>query len=234
MNIAIVLAAGAGQRMKQFGAKQFINLADKPLLSYSLDAFEKANLVDAVILVVKAEQVQKAEELVRQNEYTKVAKVLAGGKERQDSCYQAVKVLNDAADIVAIHDAARALIGPKLIDELIAAIGSDDGIIAGVPVIDTIKRVTGNQLIKKTAERAFLWVAQTPQVFKAGPLKISYEKAMQQGYYATDDASLLERQGYRVKMYMGSYDNIKITTPEDLNVAEEILKRRKVESRNRL
>lgn len=167
---------------------------------------------------------------------TKVDRIARGGKERQDSVYNGLKLIEDKNCIVLIHDGVRPLIEKKLIENAIKELSNSsvspagkgneqgvDGVILGVPLKDTIKEV-GDGIIRKTLKRGSLWAIQTPQVFRYKNILYAYDSAMNKGFYSTDDAALLEQYGGKIKVIMGSYRNIKITTPEDILIAEALLK----------
>jgi 2-C-methyl-D-erythritol 4-phosphate cytidylyltransferase len=168
--------------------------------------------------------------LLEEEGFPKIRRIAAGGKERQDSVYNGLKQIEDKKSIVLIHDGVRPLISPRLVEDLIKQMSDAirkkekcDGIIPGVPVKDTIKE-TEDGFVRKTLKRGSLWAVQTPQAFPCKKILKAYEEAAKEGYYATDDAALIERYGGTVKVIMGSYANIKITTPEDLCIAEALLK----------
>ncbi|HEX8949228.1 MAG TPA: 2-C-methyl-D-erythritol 4-phosphate cytidylyltransferase, partial [Dissulfurispiraceae bacterium] len=157
---------------------------------------------------------------------SKVTRVVPGGKERQDSVYCGIKALDEAASIVVVHDGARPFADRSMVRGVIDGLRDCDGAVAGVRVKDTIKE-TGGQgagVVVKTLERSALWSVQTPQVFRARTILEAHEKARSEGYYATDDAALVERYGGRIRIVEGSYRNIKVTTPDDIYIAEAILK----------
>jgi len=222
--VAIITAAGFGKRMGK--PKQFLEIGGKPILELTLSIFEQTKAIDEIILVVNEEDVPRAKKF----KFAKLKKVVSGGKERQDSVYNGLKVLPDDAEIVAIHDGARPFVSSEIIEQAIEEARRSGAVVVGVPVKDTVKSINnepalpaGRQLtINKTLDRKKLWQAQTPQVFK----KEVILKAFEQGYNkfnVTDDAMLVEKMGVPVKMVMGSYQNIKITTPGDLKFAAAIL-----------
>ncbi|MFH1684455.1 MAG: 2-C-methyl-D-erythritol 4-phosphate cytidylyltransferase [Candidatus Margulisiibacteriota bacterium] len=217
--VAIITAAGYGRRMGQ--PKQFLEIAGKSVLERTILVFDQTKVIDEIILVVNPEDVERAKKF----KYPKLKKVIGGGKERQDSVYNGIKALPEDAEIVAIHDGARPFILPEIIEKAIEETKRSGAVVVGVPVKDTIKLVTSNgNRVTSTLNRNELWAAQTPQVFK----KDIILKAFHDGhgrYSVTDDAMLVEKLGIPVKMVMGSYQNIKITTPEDLIVAQGILRK---------
>ena len=160
--------------------------------------------------------------------------VVPGGKERQDSVHNALKVVPEDAELVCIHDGARPLIQPALLQRCLDTAITHGAAIAAVPVKDTIKVVNGEGLVIDTPPRQTLWSVQTPQAFRRDWLQDAYKRAYQDQYYATDDAALLERYGYTVRVVLGHYENIKVTTPEDLVLAAALLGRREDASWHRL
>lgn len=224
--IAIVLAAGQGKRMGYSLNKQYLHLLDKPVLAHTLQAFEQEPLIDGVIVVAKSSEIEYCQEkIVKAFDLRKVIKVTSGGKERQDSVYAGIQHLPDECNLVVVHDGARPLITPKIVENAILEGSKEGAAIVAVPVKDTIKRQRGNY-VSKTIPREEIWAVQTPQVFSRKIILEAYETAYNHGYYGTDDASLVERIGKPVKIVPGSYDNIKITTPEDLDIGKAILRRR--------
>lgn len=224
---AVVLAAGQGKRMQAGCNKQFLMLGDRPVLAQTLAVFEACPAIDQIIVVARAEECAYCQaEIVEKYQLRKVRAVVAGGAERQDSVYQGLLALGEDSGYVAVHDGARPLVTDEVIIRVLEAAEPDCGAVPGVPVKDTIKRTDEQGLVLETPPRASLWSVQTPQIFERGMLLKAYEAAQHEGYYGTDDASLVEHQGGAVRIVMGSYDNIKLTTPEDLPLAEDILRRR--------
>lgn len=224
MNVALIAAAGIGKRMGGRG-KQYLSLRGEPMLVLALDAFQDCSAIDRIIVVVSKEDVLRCQDLIERYELTKVCKVVAGGRERQDSVYNGLKALPHETKIVAVHDGARPLVTSEMIESSLTKLEGWDGVVVGVPVKDTLKRVKGDKVVE-TLDRREIWHIQTPQIFFADLLIKAYQKARDQSFYGTDDAVLMERMGYRIRVELGSYDNIKITTPEDLIAAEAILAQR--------
>ncbi|MDH5203708.1 MAG: 2-C-methyl-D-erythritol 4-phosphate cytidylyltransferase [Nitrospirota bacterium] len=229
---AIVPAAGLGKRFGPGSNKPFQTLHGKPLLVWSLEIFEAIDEIVETIPVLKEEDREKGQKVFEDYNLSKIKKIASGGKERQDSVYNGFKLIEDNKCIVLIHDGVRPLIEKHLIQEVIKeANGSNeglkdyDGVVLGVPLKDTIKEAEAG-IIKKTLMRDSLWSIQTPQVFPYNTIVRAYEKSMNENFYSTDDAALVERYGGKVKIIMGSYTNIKITTPEDLAIAEFLLSKR--------
>lgn len=228
-NVAIIPAGGLGRRMGCDLFKQYLVLDGIPVLVHTLSKFERASIIDDVILVVPEDYVEYSKSaIVEKYDLSKVGSVLAGGRERQDSVKRGLDKVGDKTDIVVIHDGVRPFVSEELINVSVAAALEDSAVALGVPVTNTVKSVGSDGFIEKTVDRKSLWSAQTPQTFRREVIKKAYEKAYDDNFYGTDDASLVERIGINVRMIMGSYDNIKITTPEDLVIGEEIIKRLRV------
>lgn len=225
--IAIVPAAGLSKRFGQGLNKPFLKLGGKPLLIWPLDIMEAIPAIKEIIPVLKKEDMEHAREIFKRYRITKINKIAAGGKERQDSVYNGLKLIEEKNSIVIIHDGVRPFIEKNLIEKAIQEfLEADkerekniDGLIFAVPPKDTIKDAK-NEIIKKTLKRDSLWAVQTPQIFHYKTIFSAYNKAIKNGFYSTDDAALVERLGGKIKIIMGSYENIKITTPEDLQFAE--------------
>lgn len=227
---AIVLAAGKGSRMGTSVQKQYLEIDGKPVLYYSLEVFERSDVIDEVVLVVGEGQKGYCEqEIVRKYGFKKVSQVIHGGKERYDSVYLGLKSLEDGnIDYVFIHDGARPFVDEDMIMRAFESVQRCRACVVGMPSKDTIKRVDGHNVVVETPDRACLWQVQTPQVFEYFLIKEAYYKLMEkEDICVTDDAMVLERmKGIPVILVEGSYENIKITTPEDLYVAEAFLKKR--------
>ena len=193
-------------------------------MAHTLAVFQDCPEIGEIILVTRAEQVSSAEELVRALGFTKVSAVTAGGDARQDSVRNGLQQLSPSSEIVAIHDAARPLVTQETIASSIEAAQSDGAAIAAVPVIDTIKSSEDGRFISSTLDRSKLYAVQTPQTFKRDIIESAYERAYADGYCGTDDASLVERLGLPVRIVLGSYENIKVTTPTDITIVEALMK----------
>lgn len=217
---AIIVAAGEGRRMGGID-KVFAPLGGKLALARVIGAFQKCRLIDQIIVVVNAKNIEKCRRLVAKKRWNKISDVCAGGKLRQDSVGVGLKWL-DNCDWVVIHDGARPLITKDLIEGGLKAAKETGAAVAAIPVTDTIKIADDDRIVLKTPPRQNLWAVQTPQVFRVDIITKAYENIKGE---ATDDASLVEKLGYRVKLYMGAYDNIKITNPDDLLMAEVLLKK---------
>jgi 2-C-methyl-D-erythritol 4-phosphate cytidylyltransferase len=206
--------------------KQFLKLGDRPLLIWTLQAFEKAATVSRVIVAVNLERKDELSNLVRLYNLQKVVKVVEGGITRQISVSNGLKALPQTCQIVVVHDGARPFVTPELIDKAVKAQKGEGGVVVAVPVVDTVKEVKDDRVVK-TLDRQRLWQVQTPQVFPFKVIRKAYEKAEDLGWQGTDDAALVERLGYPVKIVEGTYENIKITNPVDLILAEALIKNRK-------
>jgi 2-C-methyl-D-erythritol 4-phosphate cytidylyltransferase len=216
---AIIAAGGSSRRMEGFD-KLFAPLGGRPVLARVLDAFEECGNIDRIVVVVSRENLKKAETLVTGTSWPKVSDVVVGGTRRQDSVANGLALLNDCQWVV-IHDGARPLVTPRLIEDGLAAAKESGAAVAAVPVKDTIKMAGADNFVVVTPPRDSLWQVQTPQVFRYDILAGAYRNLTQE---VTDDAALVERAGIKVKLYPGDERNLKITTPLDLAVAEALLK----------
>ena len=224
MVTAIFPAAGASRRMGGGVNKNFLKLMSEPILIRTLKTFSQVERVNFLIVVVAAQEVETVEKLLGAEKNLKPWRVVVGGSERQYSIANGLKLLPDDAQIILVHDAARPLVSARIIDEVIDAAEKFGGAIAAVPSKDTIKVVDAEGFVRYTPPRRELVSVQTPQGFRREILLRAYAQAEAENFLGTDDASLVERLGAKVKIVTGSYDNIKITTPEDLSVAESFLR----------
>lgn len=215
---AVIAAAGSSQRMGNVD-KVFVPLGGKPLLAHVLDTFQRCRLIDQIVVVVSQENLEKCRELVAGQDWDKISDVLAGGKRRQDSVANGLGKLQ-ACDWVVIHDGARPLVTTELIKRGLEAARESGAAIAAVPLSDTIKLADEDGFVLGTPPRHHLWRVQTPQVFRHDLITSAYRNLQAE---VTDDAALVERAGYRVKLYPGDEKNLKITTPADLALAEALL-----------
>ena len=216
MASALIPAAGSGARFGRGVNKVFCEVAGRPILAHTLAVFESCEAVDELIVIVGEREVEPARELVGRFGFRKVREIVAGGAHRQDSVANGLKEVT--GDVVAIHDAARPLVTREIIERSIHEAARSGACIAAVPVIDTIKSVADGA-VTGTIDRRDLYAVQTPQTFLTDLIREGYERALADGFHATDDAALVERLGKRVTVVPGSYDNIKITTPADLEFA---------------
>jgi 2-C-methyl-D-erythritol 4-phosphate cytidylyltransferase len=224
---AIIAAAGKGTRMGANISKQYLNLEGKPILIHTLRAFDNCPSINEIILVISPDEETFLKDLIlKPYRFKKDIKIAYGGYERQESIYNGLKYIDTTTKIIAIHDGARPLITQEIIVNSIESAAIYGAVVAAVPVKDTIKVVDSKGYVTDTPVRKRLWAAQTPQTFTKEILFNAYEKAMKENYFGTDDSTLVERMGIRVKLIPGSYDNIKITTPHDLVLAQGIMRRR--------
>lgn len=221
---AIIVAAGKGRRMGRDYNKQYIVLGDKPMLAHTINVFEENKLIDEIILVVGKDEIGFVnEDIVKKYKFKKISNVVEGGAQRQDSVYNGLKAVDNECSIVLIHDGARPFVTNNIIEEGINIAKNVDACIVAVPVKDTIKVVNTDMYVADTPNRETLWSVQTPQIFKYKLLMNAYENLQHNQVNITDDAMLVESLGHKVKIIDGSYENIKITTPEDLILGEGIL-----------
>ncbi|MCD6453297.1 MAG: 2-C-methyl-D-erythritol 4-phosphate cytidylyltransferase [Dehalococcoidales bacterium] len=214
----VIVAAGSSQRMGGVD-KVLALLGGKPILARAVDTFQKCNPIDQIVVVANKQSLEQCQQLVASYGWSKVTDVCVGGKQRQDSVAAGLNCLRDS-EWVVIHDGARPLVTEELIYRGLAEARETGAAVAAVPVTDTIKLVGDDNIVKETMPRHRLQAAQTPQVFRRDIITSAYREIIKN---VTDDASLVERLGVRVKLYPGSYDNIKITTPRDLALAEMLL-----------
>lgn len=224
---AIVLAAGKGSRMQSAVPKQYLELCGKPVLYYSLAAFEES-FIDEIILVAGKDDISYCkEQIVERYGFQKVTKIIVGGAERYLSVYQGL-LAAEKADYIYIHDGARPFVDAAILSDAKACVEQYQACVAGMPVKDTIKIVDAEDFAKETPERKYVWQVQTPQVFSYALVREAYDMLMedQDAYSVTDDAMVVETMlNYPVKLFQASYKNIKITTPEDLQIAELFVQR---------
>lgn len=230
--IAIVLAGGQGKRMGTEVQKQYLDIAGKPLLYYSLHAFQKSNIIDEIVLVVGEGQIEYVcDNFVDAYNFTKVSRIVEGGKERYDSVWSGLCAIKEMEHIknsyVFIHDSARPFVTEEILVRSYEEVEKTKACVVGMPSKDTVKLVDDNAFAKETPNRNYVWIIQTPQVFDCALIIEAYSKLMKQDeIQVTDDAMVVEQQmGLPVKMVQGSYENIKVTTPEDIDVAEIFVKR---------
>ena len=217
---AIITAAGRGTRMGGAENKLFLKIGTKSVIEYTLDAFFDSSDIDEIVITAAKDEIERIEGLFV-NAPKRVA-VVQGGETRQDSVRNGIAAAH--GEILLIHDGARALITPELIKKVTDACKIYKAAALGVPVKDTLKLVREDGRIEKTIDRSLVYLVQTPQAFFKDIIKEAHEKAV--GNSATDDCALAEACGIGIKMVMGSYENIKLTTPEDMLIAETILKKR--------
>lgn len=223
--IALIPAAGMGRRMAAGINKQYLLLGGKPIVAHTVSIFQEMEGVDEVYLVIPAEEIPYCrEQVVERYGLTKVRSIVPGGAERQHSVLNGLRALEDVSDddVILIHDGVRPFIPVRVIEEAVAVARKHDGALVAVPAKDTIKLVAEG-VVTETPPRERLWLAQTPQAFRYGIIRQAHESAASADYLGTDDASLVERLGLKVHVVQGDYRNIKITTPEDMQLAEAFL-----------
>lgn len=223
---AVIVAAGGSVRMGIADSKQFIPLLDKPAIEYTLKAFQKCYLIKEIVIVCREQDVDRINELVNQNGFTKVSKVVLGGSSRSASVRNGIKSANEKAKYFAIHDGARPLITVDEIERVVEAAFETGAATLGTSVTDTIKIVYGFNKIESTPLRSQLRAVQTPQVFERDLYMFALENAGENSLEFTDDCALIENMGGEVLVVKGSEENIKLTTPVDVILAESILKNR--------
>lgn len=226
---AVVVAAGQGKRMGGGLQKQFLDLGGKPLVFYGLKSLQDSAYIDEIILVTGAESIDYCrKEIVEKYQLSKVREIVPGGKERYDSVYEGLKHCREA-DYIFIHDGARPFLTEEILQRGYEAVKEYGACAAGVPSKDTVKILDRNQNVAETPLRELVWSVQTPQVFRGSLIREAYERLqMFDKLGITDDAMVVEEMGdHVVHMYLGDYRNLKITTPEDLTVAEQLLADRK-------
>lgn len=229
---AIVLAAGQGKRMGTSVQKQYIELEGKPLIYYSLKTFQESGLIDSVVLVVGEGQVAYAQnEIVSKYGFSKVCAVVEGGKERYDSVWQGLKTVSQGPEVsyIYIHDGARPFVDDEILNRGYETVEQFRACVAGMPSKDTVKVVDEQGFAINTPDRKYVWVIQTPQIFEKSLIMEAYARLMKEEHEdVTDDAMAVERMmKVPVKMFEGSYQNVKITTPEDLAIAKVFLREKR-------
>jgi len=214
----IITAAGESRRMAGYN-KIFAPLLGRPLITYSVQPFHDASQVDAIVLVLPRQDIERGRRLAEEQGWSKVIAVCPGGERRQDSVRNGLEKL-PSAEWIIIHDGARPCVTPDVIARGLAEVRETEASVAAVPVTDTVKRAGTDLLVRSTVPRNELWTVQTPQVFSRRVLADAHARVTDD---ATDDAAMVERVGGAVKIYQGSFDNIKVTTRRDLHIAEAIL-----------
>ncbi|KAF5072967.1 2-C-methyl-D-erythritol 4-phosphate cytidylyltransferase [anaerobic digester metagenome] len=215
---AIIVAAGQGKRMGGKTRKQFLMLEGKEILAHTVERFEQFSKIKEIVLVTGQDDIECIKEMARNYGWKKISAVVCGGKERQDSVKCGLKALSLSSEIVLIHDGVRPFVKEDMINRSIDAARIFDGCVLGVPAKDTIKICDKDGMVVETPERSKLWHIQTPQTFSRKLIEKAYEKAEKDGFIGTDDASVAEFYGAKIKVIQGSYQNIKITTREDILV----------------
>jgi 2-C-methyl-D-erythritol 4-phosphate cytidylyltransferase len=226
----LIPAAGSGRRMGSDRNKLLLNLLGQPIIAWTLLAAEAAETIEWIGLICQPQDQSDLSHLVTTLALSKPVQFITGGTTRQESVYRGLEALPSAAAQVLIHDGARCLATADLFNRCAAALTTYQGLIAAVPVKDTIKVVNSDRKIATTPEREHLWAAQTPQGFNVELLKQCHKQALSQGWSVTDDAALFEKCQLPVHIVPGEETNLKVTTPVDLSIAEFILRQRRVGS----
>jgi 2-C-methyl-D-erythritol 4-phosphate cytidylyltransferase len=220
----IITAAGKGTRMNSAINKQYIEIAGIPVLARSIEAFQQCECIDDIIVVVNEEDINFCRHnIVEKYNFSKVKSLVSGGSERQNSVYKGLCAVHESCEIVLIHDGARPFVTEKNIIDTINAAKIYGACGIGVKLKDTVKISDINGFVASTPDRSSLWSIQTPQGFSYKIILDAHKNAIENGYIGTDDMVLAERQGISVKIVEGNYQNIKITTPEDLIIGESII-----------
>lgn len=220
---ALIMAAGKGTRMNADINKQYMEIAGIPVLARTLGAFQKCDEIDSIVIVINEDELNLCKKnIVERYNFTKVKALVSGGSERQNSVYKGLCSLEDKDGLVLIHDGARPFVSQQNIIDCISAIKKYGACGVGVRLKDTLKISDRDGFVAQTPDRTNLWSIQTPQGFYIPIILAAHEKAIQDDFLGTDDMMLVERQGIPVKIVEGSYQNIKITTPDDLIIGESI------------
>jgi 2-C-methyl-D-erythritol 4-phosphate cytidylyltransferase len=231
MNLGIITAAGKGTRLKADINKQFINLCGKPILAHTIGIFQRAALIDEIFVLVPQEFIEYTRKnIISKYNFTKVTRIIIGGETRQETVSNALKFTPDYCDIISIHDGVRPLVYSSDVNNLIELLIDSNkkdskvqGVILAAAAYETIKKVDKKEGIVKTIPREIVYHAQTPQTFFKDALLKAYQLAEKDNFIGTDDSMLVERAGFKVKFLKGNHENIKITTPTDLFLAELII-----------
>ncbi len=223
----LIPAAGDGTRLNRAAKKPYLSLAQKPILAHTIQKFEQNTAVDEIWVIVNEDDFDKCHDTVlTPYPFEKVRGLVPGGEIRQMSVQNGIRALADDVDFVIVHDGVRPFVTDEIIFECIAAAAECGAAVTAVPVTETIKVANENAFIVETPPRQKLWTVQTPQVFRKSLLIQAHQAAQAQQIIATDDAALVEQLGYPVKLVEGTYSNLKITTPEDLLIAETLIEKR--------
>lgn len=223
---AIIAAAGMGKRMGGSTPKQYLELGGRPIICHTLDSFKRASSIKSVVIVVEPGREEAfTKDIIEAYGYPREWKVVGGGSVRQESVANGLREIPDDCDVVVIHDGVRPFVYPAVIEESVRLALQEGACIVATPVKETIKSVDANGLVDFTVDRSVLWGAKTPQSFKRDVIDEAMKKAAEDNFFGTDEASLVERTGHKVKVIEGDDRNIKITTPEDLIIAESLMQK---------
>ena len=220
---AVILAAGSGSRFSDDRAKQFIEIAGEPVLVRSVRAFEECEWIQEIVVVTRRADIEGCRNLLKGRELNKVTRIVAGGDTRQESARFGFEAVNPACEYVAIHDAARCLVTPEMIEAALDSAYRTGAAACGTRAVDTVKKTNGADTVTETLDRDNIWMIQTPQVFLANLYRAAVYTAEKEKFLGTDDCSLCERLGFSVQMVECGRTNMKITYPEDAVIAEAIL-----------
>ena len=224
--IALIPAAGSGKRMQAGINKQYLQIGGMPIVGRTIAVFEEMPFVDDIYVITPEQEIPFCRiEVVERYGFSKVRAIVPGGKERQNSVLNGLRAIDGTEEnaVILIHDGVRPFISRHILEHAVATAREYDGALVAVPVKDTVK-VVRDGIVRDTPQRETIWLAQTPQAFRYGVIRAAHEMADAEGFLGTDDASLVERMGSEVHIVLGDYRNIKITTPEDLVLAEAFLK----------
>jgi len=222
----VLAAAGSGTRLGRTERKQFFEIASTPIWIHTLERFQQCPYVDWVAVTGPPDAVDDMKQRVSPLKFTKLSAIVQGGEHRQDSVMGGLNALRTSApDLILIHDAVRPCVSPKVIEDVLEATLMFGAAVPAVQPKETVKFSNGNSFVESTPDRSSLWLVQTPQGFQALLLYKAFEKAFVEGFYGTDDSSLVERMGIKVKIVKGDYENLKITTAEDLPFAEFLMRK---------
>ncbi len=222
---AIIVSAGNSSRMGGVN-KQFLEIDGLPVIAHSIKAFQESDLIDEIVIVTRYEDIKTINELVKKHSFSKVNTIVPGGETRQKSVLNGLNCISDKTDYIVVHDGARPLVTEKIIKDTLAVAIETGAAATGVKVIDTIKCVDDNNVILSTPERAYLRAVQTPQIFNK-TLYLNAVSKVENSDKFTDDCKLIEAFGHKVTIVDGDYENIKITTPNDVVVAEAYFSKRR-------
>ncbi len=219
----LITAAGHGKRLGGHTPKQFLTVANRPILAWTIQAFHQIDWIRQISLVVPDGWQESAQsEIIDRFNFTKVKQIITGGQERQDSVFAGLQALQSQCNWIIIHDGVRPFIQSSLVKKVYLAAKKFNAAVVGYPSRDTIKQTSDSQVIQ-TVDRSHLWLVQTPQVFKTSLITKAHQAAQRENFIATDDTQLVERLGKPVHVILGDHYNIKITTREDLEIAKQLL-----------
>jgi 2-C-methyl-D-erythritol 4-phosphate cytidylyltransferase len=221
---AIITAAGHGRRMGKGRKKQFLMLGENPVIVYTLQTFEKSDSINEIILVVPDDGIDYCkQEIVNSYKFTKVKKIVTGGEKRQESVFNGLKSVSREMDLVAVHDGVRPFLSKPILENSIKKAKEKGSVVVAIPVKDTLMKISDQGMVVGGQNRDSIWRIQTPQVFKKKILISAFEKALKDNFCGTDESTLVARLGIPVYVVNGSELNIKITTPEDIDLGESIM-----------